>query len=485
MRSSIQSDIIKLIDKYSKAALPVKATLWFTACQFLQKGIGLLTTPFIARLLPMAEYGKVSVFATWESIASVIITLSSTHAIFNLRVKHDQKEKILSAIIGYNLLASALWGIILFSTISTVSRITGLTCMLIVLLYVDQIFAQILTCWTQLQQYDFIYTKVVAVTLTYFSLSSFGALFAIAFISQTAIAKILPQVCLHVIIGIAIIINAIKTNRKLYDSDIWHFAFTFCVPLIPHYLSEIILMSSDRIMIDRMCGSADVAMYSVAYTVGSLIIMITSAINSSFAPYQYQKIKSKQYAKLAQNTNYIIAFVAICLCTIMLFNREIVHVFGGDKYNESATIIIPISLGVFFNYVFQLFARVQEYFEQKYTIVIGTISCASLNIILNYYFIALYGYKAAAYTTFFCYFIFCFLHYLFYRLACKKHLGQEIYDIKGLLTISFLLIAASVAIGFISNNLIVKYLFIIISIIAAACQRKRLIEFAKTIWERK
>jgi hypothetical protein len=42
--------------------------------------------------------------------------------------------------------------------------------------------------------------------------------------------------------------------------------------------------------INYMCGSRDVAIYSVSYSVGSLINLITGALNSSFAPYQYQQI---------------------------------------------------------------------------------------------------------------------------------------------------------------------------------------------------
>lgn len=81
-------------------------------------------------------------------------------------------------------------------------------------------------------------------------------------------------------------------------------------------------------------------------------------------------------------------------------------VFGGVKYIESVDVIIPICIGVYFNYMFQLFARVQEYYERKLTVVIPSILCAILNLILNYIFIKLCGYQAAAYTTFVCYAIY-------------------------------------------------------------------------------
>lgn len=98
---------------------------------------------------------------------------------------------------------------------------------------------------------------------------------------------------------------------------------------MPHYLSEFILQSSDKIMINYLCGSRDVALYSVAYSAGSLITLITSAINSTFAPYQYQKIKSGEYALLAKRANEVLIFVGAMLAGIMIFSREIVLIFGG------------------------------------------------------------------------------------------------------------------------------------------------------------
>ena len=243
-------------------------------------------------------------------------------------------------------------------------------------------------------------------------------------------------------------------------------------------------MGADKIMIDRMCGSSDVAIYSIAYSVGSLILMMTTAINSAFVPYQYQKIKEKEFKSLARHTNYIIGFVAFILCGIMLFGREIVLIFGGEKYLESVSLIIPIGLGSFFNYVFQLFARIQEYFEQKHTIVIATVSCAALNIILNYIFINMYGYKAAAYTTFVCYFVFCFLHYKFSRKACMKYIGHEIYDIKGLIVISTVLIIVSIGIYFINSFQYLKYILLAFMLIPMIRERNKIVSFVKTIIEK-
>ena len=175
-------------------------------------------------------------------------------------------------------------------------------------------------------------------------------------------------------------------------------------------------------------------------------------------------------------------FVAAMLAVIMLFSREIVLIFGGMKYIESVDVIIPICIGVYFNYMFQLFARVQEYYERKLTVVIPSILCALLNLILNYIFIKLCGYQAAAYTTFFCYALFCFIHYLFYKKVCKEILnGTQLYDVKGLFAISVGVVVSGVVITFINKLLWLKYTILIVAFIALIINRKRVFEAVKSV----
>ena len=133
-----------------------------------------------------------------------------------------------------------------------------------------------------------------------------------------------------------------KKGKKFYDKRIWLFSLGFCIPLMPHYLSEFVLQSSDKIMINYLCGPSDVALYSIAYSAGSLINLITNAVNSTFAPYQYQKLKSGEYKVMAKRADQVLFFVAAMLAGIMLFSREIVLIFGGMKYIESVDVIIPI-----------------------------------------------------------------------------------------------------------------------------------------------
>lgn len=310
--------------------------------------------------------------------------------------------------------------------------------------------------------------------------SAFLGIAAVKFISPTAESRALASTFVIFVIGIILYASIFRKTKTFYDKEIWLFALGFCIPLMPHYLSEFVLQSSDKIMINYLCGSSDVALYSVAYAAGSLINLVTNAINSTFAPYQYQKIKSGEYQLLAKRANQVLLFVGVMLSGIMIFSREIVWIFGGNKYIESVDVIVPICLGVYFNYVFQLFARVQEYYERKLTVIIPSIACAILNLVLNYVFINLCGYQAAAYTTFTCYALFCLIHFLFYRKVCRELLyGAALYDVKGILLISLAIMVSGIAIVFINHILWLKYTIILIGLLVLLIKRQCIIDAVK------
>ena len=476
-------DIVSQIkNKYIGMSVPVKAAFWFTVCNFLQRGISMITTPIFTRMLSTNEYGLYSTYLSWETVLVMVVTLSLYKAMMNLYVKYDNQEKILSALCGLELLLSLIWlgiGIIFQKPLADLLQLPE---SLVRCLFVSFIFQSVFQCWSLYKRYVYDYRTLVLTTLISTAGSAVLGVVAVAFFSPTAESRVISSTFVTVVIGIVLYVTVFKNGKSFFDKKVWLFSLGFCIPLMPHYLSEFVLQSSDKIMINYLCGTSDVALYSIAYSAGSLINLITGAINSTFAPYQYQKIKAGEYELLAKRANQVLLFVGVMLAGIMLFSREIVLVFGGAKYIESVDVIIPICIGVYFNYMFQLFARVQEYYERKLTVVIPSILCAVLNLILNYIFIKLCGYQAAAYTTFVCYAIFCLIHYYFYKKVCKEVLdGQRLYDGKGILLISIGVTIIGMAVAFINHFLWLKYSIIIAILILLIMKRNTVINIVKNM----
>ena len=478
----MKNAFISLKNQYNSMSAPVKAAFWFTVCSFLQRGVSMITTPIFTRLLSTEEYGLYSTYLSWQTVLLMVVSLSLYKAIMNLYVKYENQERVLSVVCGLELLLSFIWLLVGLTFKEKIAELLGISTTLVCCLFVYFMFQSVFQCWSLYKRYVYDYKILIVVTLFLTAGSAFLGVFAVTFISPTASSRAVSDVMVLTVIGFILYISVFRKGKVFYDKKIWLFSLGFCVPLMPHYLSEFILQSSDKIMINYLCGSSDVALYSVAYSAGSLVTLVTNSINSTFAPYQYQKIKSGEYSLLSKRANEVLAFVAVMLAAIMIFSREIVLVFGGMKYIESVDVIIPICIGVFFNYVFQLFARVQEYYERKLMVVIPSILCAVLNLILNYIFIRLCGYQAAAYTTFFCYALFCLVHYLFYKKVCREMLnGEKLYDAKTILLISLGVICVGMVTMLLNYALWIKYIIIVIIFAVILIKRKWILYALKTI----
>lgn len=467
---------IQIINKYNNLSLPIKSTLWFMVCNFSQKGLSMITTPIFTRLMTEEEYGVCGVFSSWGMIFEIFVSLCLGSCSMVLYARTENKEKILSALTSLQLLLGTIWIVIFILTGNQIAKLLDMPKALCIAMILNAVATESIYLWMGYKRYLYEYRGSVGMTFVITFISTIVSVISVCFFSNSAEGRLLPFVFVNVCASLFIYYLDLQKSLTFFDSNIWRFAFSFGIPLIPHGISSFILSVSDRLMINNMCGIKDVAMYSVAGSVGAIISVFTASINVSFAPYQFQQIKSKNYNILSKRADQVILFVAMILFGIMLLGNEIIMIFGGYKYEESAQIIAPLCLGAFFSYMFQLFSRVQEYYLHKGTISIASSLCAILNVVLNYVYIGRYGYRAAAYTTFISYLLFCFFHYLFYKRTLRKDLDNNpIYNIKHLAIISFGLIISGVTIGWINNIPVIKYMVVIVLACIFIIKRKSII----------
>lgn len=112
-----------------------------------------------------------------------------------------------------------------------------------------------------------------------------------------------------------------------------------------------VLNQSDRIMIDKMVGTSEAAIYGIAYTLAMMMTIITGAINSSFIPYTYQNIKRKHYKEIGSNANFILLLVAMGCAMAMAFGPELIKLFATEEYYDAIWVMPSVAASVFF-YVF-------------------------------------------------------------------------------------------------------------------------------------
>ena len=72
---------------------------------------------------------------------------------------------------------------------------------------------------------------------------------------------------------------------------------------------------------------------------------------------------------------------------------------------------MPIMAGCCCNFIYTSYVNVESFLKKPGMISLGTVTTACINLALNFIFVGLYGYEAAAYTTMVCYMILLLFHY--------------------------------------------------------------------------
>ena len=73
---------MKLLKRYQNIPIEAKASLWYTVCNFFQKGISFIVIPVYVRLLTTGEYGEWTVFQSWRDILIILASLNLYAGIF-------------------------------------------------------------------------------------------------------------------------------------------------------------------------------------------------------------------------------------------------------------------------------------------------------------------------------------------------------------------------------------------------------------------
>lgn len=466
-----------IIGKYKSLPLPVKASFWFLICAFLQRGISALTTPIFTRMLSTAEYGQYNVFNSWYSIINCFVTLNLYGGMFTQKlIKEDDSKKasFSSSMQGLCFSLVLFWTVVYLLFHKQINSLLSLSTTQMGLMFLIMWTASIFNLWAMWERTQYKYKTLVVITLVFSIANPILGMILVYTSKDKVTARILATAIVEIALYTWLFCKQIIKGKVFLNAQYWQYAIVFCVPMIPHYLSQMVLHGSDRIMIQKLVDDASAGIYSLAHSVSLLMTVFNTSLLASIEPWIYQQIKDNKTDKIrsvAYSSFIIIAFVNLLL---MLFAPEIIRFFAPKQYHEAIWIIPPIAMSVYFMYSYSFFASIEFYYEKKAFITFSTTLVAILNIILNYVFIRKYGYQAAGYTTWVSYVVYALLHYCFMRKICVKELGGQIYSPKILVLISLLFVMTSFLILMTYKLTITRYLLAVIPLIAGFCYKDKL-----------
>lgn len=465
-----------LYQKYKSMNIAVKASLWFALCSILQKGISVITLPIFTRLMPTNQFGQYSIFQTWYNILILIVTLNIQSEIFNkgLITNSEAKDKYTANQVGLLLTLSSIFLGIYLIFKEKINQFMGLTTFLMLVMLIEILANAIIALWSARKRFDYEYLNIVTVTIISSILNPVVGVIAVVYSSDKAQARIVSNAVIPLLTSVVILVSVAKKGKLFSNYGWWKTAVIGSLPLIPHYLSLILLNQSDKLMINHFCGPEDAAIYSVAHSAGLLMTIVNTSINGSFVPWVYTKLKANDTEDIHNVTLSLSASVLFCNVLLVWFAPEAIRILAAPQYSMATYCLVPIATSVFFFFVYTIIVDIEIYYGNNHYVAIASVIAAILNLVLNYIFIPKYGFLAAGYTTLVSYCFTMVIHCLFLKKIQKNMKSTvRIIDYKNtvLLAISLILIV-SIAITLYSNFVIRLLVALLVAVIFVIYRNK-------------
>lgn len=474
--------IKKYIKKFKELPVQARASLCFLICMLLQKGISVITVPLFTRILTPSEYGEFNIFSSWMGIFSVFVTLKLSYGVYGQGLVKFKKNRLefTSAIQGLATFLVILYLVIYLIFYKRINKILELNTCEMIAMFIIMWATTIYDFWAGEEKVNFRYKKLVKVSLAIAILQPIVGIISVLSFKEKVMARIISMAIINLIMFSGFFVYKMKESKIFYSKDIWIYALKFNLPLIPHYLSQTILNSADRIMIGNMVGDKEAGIYSLAYSLALMSTLLNGAIMQTMSPWMYQKIKDRNIKDIEKIAYISLVAVAITNILLIALAPEIIRFFAPAEYYNAIWVIPPISMSVVFIFSYDLFAKYEFYYEKTFFIMFASIGGAILNIVLNYIFIPRYGYLAAGYTTLICFMLYALGHYLFMNRICrKKLLGIRPYNIKILIVVYFTFMFVGFILMLTYSSIILRYSFILLIFLVLIINKKRVLRIYK------
>lgn len=402
----------------------LKSGVLYTFSNFLTKGLVFLTTPIFSRIMSVEAFGEYSAFITWQTLLLCVLPLGLDTTVTRARLDFPGAlEGYMSSVaVASTAFTALVYGIVLLFS-EFFQNFFSMDMNLIHIMFVYMMFYPAMTLYQGRNGAEFRYKASTTLSLSSAFLAiALAILLSWKFADQT-LGRVVGYDGTYIAFCVVLFAYILFKGRQVKWEYI-RYGLRLALPLVPHIVSMYILASSDKLVIQRLCGDEAVAFYNIGFTCAVVISMLSNSVNSAMSPWLFQRLHEKDYDKIKTvNKIYIGAFVFITV-GLLLIAPEIMLIIGGEKYREAQAVLMPIMAGCCCNFIYTSYVNVESFLKKPGMISLGTVTTAVINLVLNFIFVELYGYEAAAYTTMFCYMLLLLFHYS----MVKHYRYHMIYD---------------------------------------------------------
>lgn len=380
--------------------------------------LGVISTPYITRIVGPVDYGKLSLFTIWSNIAMVFLVcgLDQSYGRFFYEIKEECRPHLLLDCVKVTLLFSVAGGVVVYFCSENICRLlfgefnTYLVFLLlcnIIILPLNRFSFLLVRMKQKGWQYSLLGITQKLSYLLFFT--------AFLFVAEADYKILILSVTLSTILATlhAIIMekndwlfwrrNTIQHGKEYKEIIVYGAPFIFT------FLITWLLQSSGSIAILTWKDMGELGVYSAAFSIIGLLNLLQTTFSTFWVPVAYEYYENHpDRHELFIKMNHIISFSMLLCGAVLILSKDIIVLILGEKF-AMANQIMPFLIFVPIMYTISETTVQGINFMKKtqYHFVIAVICCL-LNVLLNYLLVPVWGGKGAAIATGFSYIAFYF-----------------------------------------------------------------------------
>ena len=381
-----------------------KDIILYSLSTAFNKGSVLLFFPLLTQLLTLEDFGRWSLAIIVSNLLIPVISLNGSAGIL--------REGSENTAVGFRLLylfsvIAVVIGMVSFFGASTADSPEWLV-YAIIIASAEAILLLALT---------FIRTQEKA--LTYFLINIFKALTLLSLVLYAKEYSFsLPTLLFYHFMIVAFFATVVLCSLyRHYSTVVIAFKpiFIFCVALIPHGMSQWIMSSSDRMIIETMLGSESVGIYSLAYNIALILMLLNSGLSMALPTYMIKNYDNW----ISRGFDNLLIRYYTCVSLILYIFVLGLYLVDSKKFkylgyygNEMLLLIGIIFLSVYLLGLYYFYANYLFFHKKASVISRTTFLAATLNVVLTFVLIRFLGVVGAAVAT--------LLSYVFYLVVIRR-----------------------------------------------------------------
>lgn len=440
----------------------LKSGVWYTVANFITKSMGFFITPIFSRLLSHNEFGLYSNYVSWQNTFMVFVTLNLGATFISARYDYEEDfDGYVSSMLVLSTIIVGIWVIIINLFPERFHSFTGIEIEYLNIMLIYLLLYSAVDMFQVREQYYFQYKNSVIISLLVAVCTAVLSVVLASIFRDRFLGRVLGGAVPTIIIGMVLYTLLILKGKKI-SLVYWKYALPICIPYIPHTLSLTLLNAMDKLMITRICGAEDNALYSLAYSCGAVITLLMTSLNTAFSPWLGEKLQKKKYGEIKNMSIIYVTLFSYLTCGILLMTPELLWIMGGKSYLEAKYVMPPVALGCVCQFIYTMYVNIEQFEKKTVGMAFATIFAALSNFILNSIFIPQIGYIAAAYTT-----LISFLILLFIHMLLVKKIGLScVYSTKNIIGILCIMTGYVVLLHLLYAKNFLRYVLIILYIIS-------------------